>query len=410
MRLLMSSILFLTFVGLSQNKLETIALSDLGSTLNTKYLSALDSTFQKVRLIGLGESTHGTSEFTIIRTDMFKYLVERHGYTVFFLEADYNACERVNRFIQGANDTVEEAVKEIRLWPWLTQELVDLIEWMRLYNQQNENRLQFVGCDMQLIKDDMEEWPRFLASNSKYAKLLSKLPDLNVNSKDSSALKIQRKEWNEFSAAFLIAFPDEEPLKVHSVGQWFEEAVSLNYKGNFRDSCMGNNIADYLERYPKAKGIYFAHNGHVGKIAYQYKDNKQSLKRAGHYLNERLKNQYLAMGLEFHTGSFNAINYVDSTHVMEYFTFDQNHKKSLSYCVMGKEDKIKFIYSTALKSKKHLMYNSIGAIYGKSISGYKVYRYRSLNLDHFDAFIVINSGTPTHLLNMAPRKSESKFW
>lgn len=408
MRLLIFTFLLLSYSAFGQKPLQTIPLSDSGSTLNSMYLKSLDSTFQRVRLIGLGESTHGTSEFTIIRAELFRYLVEHHDYTVFFLEADHNACTRVNRYIQGENDTVTKAMMEIRLWPWLTQELMDLIEWMREYNHQHENRLEFVGCDMQLIKDDIEELPRLLSSSPKYEPFLANLPDLNLQSTERSVLESKQREWLQFAESFQQSFPEEEPLIINSVSQWFEKQLSKDEIGNIRDSCMGNNIADYLDRHPNAKGIYFAHNGHVGKLAYPYKGYQEIFKRAGHHLDLRLKDQYFAIGLDFHTGSFNAINYVDSMYVMEYFTFLKNHKKSLSRIVMGDDDHVKFVYSTALKNKKHLQMNGIGAIYGRSNTGQKIYRYRTLNLDHFDAFIVINKGTPTHLLKITSKESQSK--
>ena len=406
MRILASLLLFISSITFSQKNIQSIELSDSGSILNTNYLRSLDSTFEKVTLIGLGESTHGTSEFTIIRGEIFKYLVENHNYTVFFLEADFNACSRVNRYIQGTEDNSKEALIEVRLWPWLTQELLDIIEWMRSYNQNHDNILKFVGCDMQLIVDDKLELTRLFSNDPKYNELVSKLPDLNFDTKDSSILISKQKEWSEFSNNFFGLYPNEEALMITTVSQWFEDAIYKGYKDNFRDSCMANNIANYLEKRPSVKGIYFAHNGHVGKIAHKYKKLNEHMKRAGHFLDERLKDKYFAIALEFNKGSFNAINYRNDEHVMESFTLKKNHRKSLSHIVLGKDDKIKYIKSTDIPRNKYIRMNFIGAIYGKSKSGYKIYRYRKLELYHYDALIVINQGTPTNLLTMKVKKSK----
>ena len=406
MRILTSLLLFISTITFSQKNIKSIELSDSGSILNADYLKSLDSTFEKVTLIGLGESTHGTSEFTIIRGEIFKYLVENHNYTVFFLEADFNACSRVNRYIQGAEDASKEALIEVRLWPWLTQELLDLIEWMRSYNQNHDNRLKFVGCDMQLIVDDRLELKRFFSDNPKYSEFVSQLPDLNFDTKDSTILKLKQKEWIEFSDNFYKSFPDEETLMISTVSQWFEDAIYKGYKENFRDSCMAKNIADYLEKRPSIKGVYFAHNAHVSKIAHRYKNLNEHMKRAGHFLDDRLKDKYFAIALEFNKGSFNAINYRNDEHVMESFTIKKNHRKSLSHIILGKEDKIKYVKSTNLPENQYIRINSIGAIYGKSKSGYKIYRYRKLELYHYDALIVINQGTPTKLLTMKVEKSK----
>jgi erythromycin esterase len=403
-------LLLFPLISFGQTKLKPIDLSDSGNVMVPSYLASLDSIFQNTRLIGLGEATHGTSEFTVIRAELFKYLVEKHGYTVFFLEADYNACARVNRYIHGEKDELKEAVLEIQLWPWLTEELVDLIEWMRSYNQGNSNTLKFIGCDMQLIKDDVKELPRLLSGNEKYKQIATILPDLKFDPSDSTVLASKQMEWLKFSDTFLQSFPEEEPLIITTVNQWFESFYSTNYKNNFRDSCMGNNIADYLLRNPSEKGIYFAHNAHVGKISYKFKGSEHTSNRAGHYLGQRLNNQYLAIGLEFNVGTFNAINYVDEEFVMEYFTIKKNHRRSLPHVVMGKDDKIKFVFSSSLDFKQHLKMNSIGAIYGRNKNGNKIYRYRSIKAEQFDGFIIINQGTHSNLLTLTPRKSKSRIW
>lgn len=406
MQTLLFLILLIPILGFSQKELQTIDLSDSGNTLNREYLTQLDSVFENSRLIGLGESTHGTSEFTSIRGDLFKYLVENHQYSIFFLEADYNACSRVNRYIHGADDDAKEALLEVRLWPWLTQELVTFIEWMRTYNQNHDNILEFVGCDMQLIVDDREELIRWFATDSNYQDFASRLPDLDFDENDSALLNSKKREWSEFSDDFSRSFPDEEPLLLATVSQWFEEATSKSYRGNFRDSCMSQNMVHYLQSRPESKGIYFAHNGHVGKISNQFGSDQPTFKRAGHFLEAQLNNAYFAIAMEFNIGSFNALNYIDDNYVMEYFTFKKRNRKTLAHFVMGNEDKIRYVRTDLIPSKNGLKIHFIGAIYGKSISGQKIYRYRMFEKDHFDAFIVINQGTPTHLLTMDSRKNK----
>ena len=59
-------------------------------------LKELSPLFKNIKVVAMGESTHGTSEFTILRFKMFKYLVENHQFNTFFLEADYANCLRIN--------------------------------------------------------------------------------------------------------------------------------------------------------------------------------------------------------------------------------------------------------------------------------------------------------------------------
>lgn len=400
MKIILFLFLIASVFSFGQKELCTLDLSDSGNRVNPTYLTQLDSIFQRSKVIGMGESTHGTSEFTIIRGDLFKYLVQNHDYSIFFLEADYNACTRLNRYIHGAKDDSIQALKEIRLWPWLTQELLDIAEWMKSYNLKHDNVLDFVGCDMQLITDDTLEFKRYLHSNRKFNAIVQQLPSLNFEKEDTALIVTKYDEWTKFSNTFLKEFPEEEPLIVNTISQWFEKELAGGYTGNFRDSCMGNNIVNYLERYPNRKGIYFAHNGHVGDITYTYDDNYPTFKRAGTFLSNRLKDQYYAIALDLNTGGFNAINFVKGKFEMEYFTLKRSKKKALARYSLNKENKIKFVSTSSIPDKNKLKINSIGAIYGKSKSGHKIYRYRKFIKDHYDAYIIINKGKPTTLLTI----------
>ena len=53
------------------------------------------------RIVGLGESTHGTREFTSIRAEMVKTLVTQYNYRALVLEADFAPCDKIHRHIAG---------------------------------------------------------------------------------------------------------------------------------------------------------------------------------------------------------------------------------------------------------------------------------------------------------------------
>ena len=55
-------------------------------------LQPLKSVLKDVRVIGLGEATHGTREFFQFKHRMLEFLVQEMGYTVFAIEASYPAC------------------------------------------------------------------------------------------------------------------------------------------------------------------------------------------------------------------------------------------------------------------------------------------------------------------------------
>lgn len=108
---------------------------------------------QECNIIALGEATHGNKEFQQLKLEVFKKLVEENHVRSFALEGDFGGCEEVNQYIQGGDGKTKEIVKKIGFQIYQTEEMVQLIEYMRAYNQNaDENdQLRFYGFDMQRI-------------------------------------------------------------------------------------------------------------------------------------------------------------------------------------------------------------------------------------------------------------------
>lgn len=395
-------LLFIHLNCLSQHKTLSTSLQYLSPTAETSDISKLDSLYKTRKIIGIGESTHGTCEFTIMRHRLFKYLVDNHEYNTFFLEADVGACQRINRYIHGEVDSIIPAITEIKLWPWLTAEMVDLVEWMKEYNsiEQNKIKIDFVGCDMQLIKDDIIELKRLYPNNSNS---LSNhhLPNFDFNRADTFALRTSFNEWNNFKLMPKSLNSKIDNLMYKSIDQWFERELSTTYRGNFRDSCMAANMISYLEDNPDSKGFYFAHNWHISKTNRTNGYGSPNTKTAGYFLFEALENKYFCIAQDFYSGSFNAINYIDNEYKMETFKLKSSKRRSIAYQIMkAKPSNIQFVSSYNIANINKLSMTFIGAIYGKSKSGIKIPRYKTIanGADTYDAFIVFNETTATRLL------------
>lgn len=69
---------------------------------------------ENVRIIALGEATHGNAEFQALKLDVFKQMVEKYDVRAFALEGDYGGCEQVNEYIHGGEGTAKEAAAAIR--------------------------------------------------------------------------------------------------------------------------------------------------------------------------------------------------------------------------------------------------------------------------------------------------------
>ena len=98
-------------------------------------LAPLKGILADVRLIGLGEATHGSREIFQFKHRMLEFLVTEMGFTVFIIEASFPACLNVNRYVLHGEGDPAEALASMGFWTWDTEEVSAMIEWMRSYNE-----------------------------------------------------------------------------------------------------------------------------------------------------------------------------------------------------------------------------------------------------------------------------------
>ena len=106
---------------------------------------------ENAKIIALGEATHGNVEFQELKLDVFKKMVENYGVRAFVLEGDYGGSHQVNSYIHGGEGTAQEAAAAIGFAIYRTEEMAELISFMRQYNDNaaEGEDLRFYGFDMQ---------------------------------------------------------------------------------------------------------------------------------------------------------------------------------------------------------------------------------------------------------------------
>jgi erythromycin esterase-like protein len=76
--------------------------------------------FGSARVVLLGESTHGTSEFYRARAAATRYLVEKHGFTIIAVEADWPDASHVDAYVRGRERPVSppSPFRRFPTWMW----------------------------------------------------------------------------------------------------------------------------------------------------------------------------------------------------------------------------------------------------------------------------------------------------
>lgn len=118
------------------------------------------------RFVLLGEASHGTSEFYTLRAAISKELIQKHGFRYIAVEGDWPACYKLNQYVkrlEGGPDSLEEAMQAFQRWPawmWANEEIADLVEWLRNFNDslpEDELKAGFYGLDVYSLWESLDE-------------------------------------------------------------------------------------------------------------------------------------------------------------------------------------------------------------------------------------------------------------
>ncbi|NSL86843.1 erythromycin esterase family protein [Chitinophaga sp. Mgbs1] len=99
------------------------------------------------RVIGLGEGTHGSSEFQQARVNIIRYLVTEKGFNIICFENSYGWSKALNDYILHGRGEPDSLMRHCLLGIWQTREVKSLLQWMRQYNQQHSRKVLFAGMD-----------------------------------------------------------------------------------------------------------------------------------------------------------------------------------------------------------------------------------------------------------------------
>jgi erythromycin esterase-like protein len=101
------------------------------------------------RIVSLGEATHGSREFFQLKHRMLEFLATEKGFTIFSIEANMPEAYRLNDYVLNGTGDPATLIKGMYFWTWNTEEVFDMVLWMREFNKSGKGRVQFTGFDMQ---------------------------------------------------------------------------------------------------------------------------------------------------------------------------------------------------------------------------------------------------------------------
>jgi len=286
-------------------------------------------------VVGLGEGTHGTSEFQTVRDHITRYLCTEKAFTIVCLENSYGWCVELNKYVQTGQGDLDTLMKHNLLGMWQNAEIRSLLQWMKQYNQTHRKKLQIAGMDysetatnarllkpmvqklnnttLNTMTDSLLIRATFMDaaySDFNNAKPAYKWNDVMNNGVKAYELARQMKATLDSMQPELTARLSGAEMKIlytllynseqayYSIYKPVKEKVEVS-----RDEIMANMVKRIRENHAGAKAIVWAHNAHLakGKI---FGDNNGG--GSGSFLESFYPGKYYVVGTGTAEGTFSA--------------------------------------------------------------------------------------------------------
>lgn len=372
----------------------------------------------EVEIVALGEASHGNKEFHEMKLDVFKHLVENEGFRAFALEADFGGSEVVNDYILHDVGSAREGLEAIGFYIYMTEEMIELIEWMHDYNETTSDKVYFYGYDMQsfnhskkalleyfglvspenaeayekeliALNDEGTIDPEFITGAKR--KLEAMMLDLKTN-EDLYVSLTNKKDY-----AYAIQY-------ANSLLENIDLQTNPNSGNEIRDPYMAKKI-EWISEFEKSEGrnrlFVCGHNGHIGKSEQLLK-----MKSMGVLLKETYEDKYFAIGTDFHESTFLSKDMANDQYDLKTFTVSNDSSELVNQLSECKVDVAYLDFSEAMKveslktllTSSHLM-GTMGATFMKSYE-FLLFSYTTelVPSQTYDALIYVESATPTVML------------
>ncbi|MCU1279116.1 MAG: uncharacterized protein JWM53_2662 [bacterium] len=274
------------------------------------------------QVVGLGEATHGSAEFFRAKHRIFEFLVGHMGFTALAVEAILPESFDVDDYLQTGRGDPVRALGGLYFWNLNNQEVLDLILWMRKWNEDPTHRrkLHFYGVDIQFPTRALRLATEYLTGvDSKFAvpsslKIMANAFDWNrlsisSNEQKQSMLAAARTlvETLDRRHSELVAKTTEEARsrarRFAALVPQYLEMISSPNGGAIRDQYMAENFEWILNREGlNGRVALWAHNGHVARSP---EGEDQSL---GARVRTKLGDRYRSIGFVMGEGRFQSLD------------------------------------------------------------------------------------------------------
>jgi len=267
----------------------------------------LDGLLERIgdsRLVLLGEASHGTAEFYDMRARITRELIEKKGFNIIAVEADWPDAETIDHFVRATGHHPASKNKPFSgfpSWMWANHSVLAFVHWLRDYNQyfnSAEDAVAFYGLDFYNIFGSIEAVLDYLQDvdpgtaeaarwsygclmpwaddPSSYGRIMRSGRYRGCGYEVQLVLQDLRKKRELYRHAFRQADSEEGRQRYFSAEQNARQITKAerfyrtmyranNNSWNQRDQSMFDTLLEILNyRGQTSKVVVWAHNSHIG--------------------------------------------------------------------------------------------------------------------------------------------------
>ncbi|WP_025661468.1 erythromycin esterase family protein [Rhizobium sp. IBUN] len=298
--------------------------------------------FGQARVVLLGEASHGTSEFYRARAAITRRLIEKHGFTIVAVEADWPDAAAIDRYVRRSPHRPMNPMPFTRFptWMWRNKDVDAFIGFLRTHNAFKPlgEKVAFYGLDLYNMTASMAAVLAYLDRVDPQAAKLARGRYACLSPWSREPAAYGRASLSEGYALcegpivrILIDLLQKELQYARQDGADFFDAVQnallvadaeryyrAMYYGaheswNQRDKHMFNTLQNILEKTgSNRKAVVWAHNSHIGDARFTDMGMERGELNLGQLCRQTYENDAVLIGFGTHTGTVAAASEWDA--------------------------------------------------------------------------------------------------
>jgi len=298
--------------------------------------------FADKRVVLLGEASHGTSEFYRARAAITRRLIEKHGFTILAVEADWPDAAAVDRHVRyrAASADGELPFRRFPTWMWRNTDVAAFVDWMHEHNRNMpfDRRAAFYGLDIYNMRESIAAVLRYLDEVDPQAAAVAR--------ERYGCLTPWQREPSTYGRAVLTSgYHKCEQAVIEQCRELLEKRLDYSLKDgeafldatqnarliasaeryyrilyyggaeswNLRDTHMFETLKHLLAAHGSAsKAVVWAHNSHIGDARHTEMGSIRDELNIGQLCREGFGGETALIGFGTHTGTVAAAQDWDS--------------------------------------------------------------------------------------------------